>query len=658
MAKSYKSYEIARFAQLKTPVHVETKKKIAQAKDEVAGQSHLAAPGHLAWMLMQAEHEHKMQLTEANLQVLEETQGMHNSWRQYELERDGEIARMEFDQWQQQLFLDLERENREAQLQREMDEVALTDMRTENRLRQIIIDEAQKQIQMELEEARQAVLPYRESVSHKEVELTGEQYITLQKRLEVIPHIKKFLEKQFDVVEARTELLGYQEELLPYRLQIAEWDLEIAEKDIEIAESRLYIAQRYTELYAAQMTTAELQKAAILKQYEIHEIRQQVQATQSETVQKLLQVVEKEAEVIAAEELVRDKRRQALEYEGIAIEKAGEVIDVQSELIDHELEILNKNQEFQNARHNLIDIQKSLIQKRHDYLDHIKDRRDKQIEVYQMETEIAEVNKRVIEAQEQFLEEDLKKIQAENVRMAAIEGRIEAQEATLEKRGVLDDVLRTTIDKQEYALGYEIEAAEKQEDLADKRMQVAETKQQKLLPAMHDRLDALTNLVNTQMKYLDDQKDLIKYQIKRSLLAEDRADAEKEISAARLGQIQAETSLQLFQTELQVEEEKLRASLEKVRASVAKTNASSIPGYLWSAAESAEDAQDANFEASQYGRDLRSKTNKDVNVDLYKERVNTIKSNMAEQINQRRAQHDAQVNAQITQNLTHLLGAS
>ena len=653
-----RSHEVNRFAQLKSPVLLETVGNIRDLSDSTAGRGHHAIPGHYWHTLMQIEHIHKLKLSEINMQVVKEVMDLLTGAFELDKNMDAERARIQFDLWQAELFSDLEREIGQDKSNAELGLLHIRDLSVENNLRRIIIEEALKNIRVELESAQREILPYRELVVNEADRLGTAKYATLEKRLQIIPLLERNMSRRAILVAKELDLVALLENLLPYRITMAELDRQISLKDWEIANARLYIARQYVALYAEQRTTIELREIVLTKRSELLELQKQLRTVRSETLDRRAIVLEKEAEVIEAQIAVREARGEALDQAGIVLDTQTELIGIQRQLLDKELEVLAENAKYIAARRVLIQKQDELLEAQEGYLDVLDQRLVAESGLLDEEGHLVVAEAARMLSQEQLLTLEVGNLNAERNVLTEMQARIGVEYRFLAARRDHLELLETLVAAREEYLESREAIAEKTAERAEKSGDLAQKEETDLLPAIQDRLDKLTDHVSKQIEMLPFDTQLIEYQVRRGLLTRDRVESENRIANARLDMMRSQNQLALLKIAISLAEREGQVAYETTRMNEAMQTLTKAEAVLPLVHQNTEDTRDIDLETTLYERSRRAMLNEKTAAEYHKAAARAVRRKSDERIRIKKAEHDAQVKSKITNNLTHLLGST
>ena len=656
--KDLKSFEVNRLAQLKTPILQETKKNTTEFKDVIASQGHDGVPGHYYQGLWEIELDHKMKLTEVNTEVMREAVEMQAKRLESAMSAEEKRLQIEFDMWQQELFIALDAEIGADKHATQMHAINIRDASVENNLRKLIIEEAQKNIRVELEEARRQFIPHKNMILDERARLISAQELTLQKRIQVIPLLDTIISKQSDLLSLENELIDRLESLVHYKLLSSKSDEEIAYKDLEAAYVRLHIANRYLELYTKQQTTAELRQQLVQKQNEILQLRQTFQSESFETIARRMLVSEKESEVIAAEIEVREKRALALEHEGLAVEKAGEILDIKSELTDDEVAVLAENKLYLNARDELIKKQYDLIDAKSEYLDAVNLELEKRKSIVALDQELATKESKRADARGVLLDAETDALASEYDLHNAKANRLAKENERISAQNLHISKLVELIPERE-ALALKREGvAEKTKEKAGETEKLSTSEKEDLIPEIKARLAKLKEYVKEQEQSLPDERKLIEYQVKRALLTKDRAESDAIIAAARISMLRSQNELDLTKLSISLAERLGTLLLESERAAQTMTTVSLSEQKVPEQYQNEEEARNADHNRVLYSEEKSAEARKDTATSYHDAAREVTSRKSASRIDLEKARHDFSVRSKVTTNLTHLLGST
>ncbi len=842
-----KKYEVHRWAQIKTPIMQEAVHSIGGLFAVVAEQGHNGLPGHFFEGMWQIERAHKSKLQDLNMQLMQEAVEMQTSAANLHYTMAAEYAQLEFDKWQQELFLELDKEFQWEKSQVQLQALEIRDRSIENDLRRIIIEEAKKNIALEYEALNRQLIAPKTAVLSKETELVAAQWETLQKKLQIIPMLEQYVDKQYLLLSKEGQVVDARFAVLPYKINMAEMDQQIADKDVQIALARVAIANRMVGIYSMEAVTAMLHKQAVALEYGIFDLRDQLTDRQYDVLAKRLEVIQKELQLIQMEEVLRSKESEVLSKEeavlnketervakegelitaeGQTMAKAVQVLGKEQSLLSKEAEVLNKKawllgretillaSEQQTAAKDAQVIAKELellqaqtgtiaakvvvmgkevtllaqegvtIQKEGEVLQkqatlltkekavlvkegavlskdadllaaekltHAKEPQVLSKEVELMSQEITTLGKEVtllnrevdLVSKEQVTvgkEESLINAKVANI---ALERNIITAETSLNvQRGLYYDAqdalivakdaylaavealwpeyqkvitaeqnLRTaeTQKHQSYrnllskmrdaitlennlmtAVGATIQAEgllntqklawynklksllpKKQSLITEKGVVQSETgnlsvEEQKIalkdttqvLPAVQNRILALEALIAAQITAIEEEKRFLGNQIKRALLAKDRALADQAIDTARINMIRARNKLSLLDLDIQIAEQDGRFAVDAERVDQAMQTATLREDTITTRIDDEEAAVTADHNRILASEKSRVEVRLETGTDIADQRRSTDNTIASERVKVKKAEHNAQIKAKITQNLTHLLGST
>ncbi len=662
-----KSFEVNRFAQLKTPILIETKGNMAQIKDVIAGQGHNAAPGHLISGLFDIEFENKLKLSDANLTVVQEAYDMRTRHLEVQLSAEAKYAEIEFDQWQQQLFLDLEAELNFEKNAAQMHSVFIRDAEVENNLRRLIVDRALKNIKITLETAKQQALPYRNQILDLSDQLNSEKGVTLQKRLQVIPLVSQYLDRQSEIIAKDEQVVISLEAILPLRVSMANMDTQIAYKDLAIANAQLSIAHQFVSLYASQLATANLQIQAMNTKAGVVPHKQAAITAKQATISTLLTAANTEKAAAEQQVQVRSHIETALGHEASAITTEGNLITARTTALTAEAKINIEKAKFFNARDRYVTAQTNLITAKEFWVKALEDKATEH-ETVQSAANILLLAEEDLDVEKKKLHDDKLDLKEyyDDVITAIKDTRIAQNNLLAARRDYFAEYVGTEEEDGLHALMQDtMDVSTKENGILDKLGEknielgkIADKEETDLIPAINSRLEALQGLL-TEME--NNQKfavRLINAKIDRALLAEDRATAEELIADARVDMITAQNTLKGTQLGIRIAEIIGQSDVSEERATQME---------LTEALESTDRPLQWTAESAARTNDLERMMQNDLNnAEIALEnagkvaaaKVELAKTRAKEQHKRREMEHNFQMQAQVTTNLTHLLGAT